>query len=58
MFEKEIIKETVHEEVKFVSPTFIIMKSHAGVRLILNLKWLNSFVKYLMRIRYLRPYIV
>ena len=43
---KGIIKETCHEEKKFVSPIFISHKSNDGIRLILNLKELNQNIEY------------
>ena len=46
MLEKEILKETVNEEVEFVSPIFVTTKSDACVRSVLNLKRLTEFVKY------------
>ena len=46
MLEKEIVKETVNEEVEFVSPIFVTTKSDACVRSVLNLKRLTEFVKY------------
>ena len=46
MPEKEIIKETVLEEVEFVYSIFITLKSDGGACLTLHLKKLNKFVKY------------
>ena len=43
---KGIIKETCHEEKKFVSPIFIYHKSNGGIRLILNLKQLKKSIEY------------
>ena len=45
MIEKGIIKETYHESNEFVSPIFIKHKQDGGIRLILNLKKLNKYVK-------------
>ena len=46
MLYKRIIRETTHESTEFVSPIFIVKKPDGGTRLILNLKELNEFVKY------------
>ena len=43
LFEKGIIKETTHQEAEFLSPIFIKHKPDGDVRLILNLKDLNSY---------------
>ena len=44
LLQKGIIKETTHEEVEFVFPFFIRYKPDGDVRLILNLKDLNSYI--------------
>ena len=46
MLHKRIIRETNHESTEFVSPVFIVKKLDGGIRLILNFKELNEFVKY------------
>ena len=46
MIEKGIIKETYHESNEFVSPIFIKHKQDRRIRLIINLKKLNKYVKY------------
>ena len=43
---KGVIKPVEHEELEFVSPIFCVPKNDERVRLILNLKKLNSFVAY------------
>ena len=46
LLSKGIIKETCHEEKKFVSPIIISHKSNDGIRLILNLKQLSKNIEY------------
>ena len=46
LLSKGIIKETCHEEKKFVSPITISHKSNDGIRLILNLKQLSKNIEY------------
>ena len=42
---KNIIVESVHEEIEFISPIFIEYKKDENVLLILNLKKLNEYVE-------------
>ena len=46
LIHKGIIVEIEHEKTEFVSPIFIIHKPDEGIKLILNLKRLNEYVKY------------
>ena len=46
MLAKNVITRTVHETSQFISPIFCVPKKDNKVRLILNLKKLNSFVVY------------
>ena len=44
--EKEVIRESIHEEGEFISPIVLIPKPPDSFGLILNLKRLNEFVPY------------
>ena len=46
LLSKSVIIETHHENTEYVSPIFIVPKADGGTRLILNLKGLNTFIKY------------
>ena len=46
LFLKGVIKPCHHEPVEFVSPIFTVGKSDGGIRMILNLKKLNSYIQY------------
>ena len=46
MLQKEVIVPSIPEKSEFVSPIFTVPKPDGGIRLILNLKELNTNVKY------------
>ena len=46
LLSKNVIKVCTHEEGEFISPIFCVPKKDGKIRLILNLKKLNSFVSY------------
>ena len=44
---KGVIKESQHEEVKYISPIFLTPKSNGSFRMILNFKKLNDHMAYI-----------
>ena len=47
LLRKGVIKESQHEEGKYISPIFLIPKSDGSFRMILNLKKLNDYMPYI-----------
>ena len=46
LFEKQVIAYSNNEVGQFISPIYTVSKSDAKIRLILNLKKLNTYVEY------------
>ena len=47
MLQKEVLVPSTPEKSEFVSPIFTVPKPDGGIKLILNLKEPNTYVKYL-----------